>query len=323
MRDDLYPGIFRVEIPLPGNPLRAINSYVIRGGNRWLMIDTGMSRPECRETMLAWLAEHSVDLGAVDFFITHFHADHLGLVAELAMPGSHVYFNRPEVALVSRTDSWSAVAAHARLHGFPEGELCEAMARHPGRCDQIRALPALTLLAEGDEIVIGGYRLMCLETPGHTPGHLCLYDARARILFSGDHVLQDITPNLSGWVEAGESLPRYLASLDKIATCDVDLVFPGHRAPFRDLRGRIAELKRHHAARADEILSLLAEGEQSAYRVASRMTWNIRCSRWEEFPALQKWFATGEALAHLQHLERRGQAVRERDAAGFRYRRVR
>ena len=36
------------------------------------------------------------------------------------------------------------------------------------------------------------------------------------------------------------------------------------------------------------------------------MTWDIDCARWEDFPIPQKWFATGEALAHLLHLERAG-----------------
>jgi glyoxylase-like metal-dependent hydrolase (beta-lactamase superfamily II) len=320
MTVEVGPGIFRMEIPLPGNPLRAINSYLIQGDGRWLMIDTGMGRPECREAMAASLRELAVDLERTDIFVTHFHADHLGLVSELARVGCRVYFNQPEVDLVHMPDHWEKVSEVARLHGFPEDELQAAMARHPGRRYQAPALPELTLLREGDQIPIGPYRLTCVETPGHTPGHLCLYDAGAKILFSGDHVLKDITPNLSGWVEERESLCRYLESLQKIAGYDVDCVFPGHRTPFRDLRGRIAELRRHHEARAVEVLSILREGARSAYHVASRMTWSIRCNGWSDFPVQQKWFAGGEALAHLQYLQRQGQVLRELDEGKYRYR---
>src|SRR5512147_136533 len=99
MREEVGAGIYRTEIPLPGNPLRAINSYLIRGEDRWLMIDTGMGRAECREAMMASLGELAVDLEKTDFFITHFHADHLGLVSELARSGSRVYLSRPELDL--------------------------------------------------------------------------------------------------------------------------------------------------------------------------------------------------------------------------------
>jgi len=320
MSDEIGVGIFRTEIPLPGNPLRSINSYLIRGDGRWLMIDTGMGRAECRDAMAASLRELAVDLERTDIFVTHFHADHLGLVSELARAGCRVYFNYAEVDLVHKPDHWENVSGVARLHGFPEDELQAAMARHPGRRYQAPELPELTLLREGDQISIGPYRLTCVETPGHTPGHMCLYDAGAKILFSGDHVLKDITPNLSGWVEERDSLYRYLGSLEKITGYDVDWIFPGHRTPFRDLRGRIAELTRHHEVRAEEVLNILRGGAQSAYHVASRMTWAIRCNGWSDFPVQQKWFAGGEALAHLQYLQRQGRVSRERGEGGYTYR---
>lgn len=320
MSEEVGAGIYRTEIPLRGNPLRAINSYLIRGDDRWLMIDTGMNRPECREAMLASLRELGADLRKTDIFVTHFHADHLGLVSELVQAGSRVYFNHPEAGLVHQADYWETLADTARLHGFPEEELREALSGHPGRRNQPPVLPELTLLREGDRIPVGPYLLTCLETPGHTPGHMCLFEATTRILFSGDHVLKDITPNLSGWVEERNALVRYLTSLEKIARYDVEWVFPGHRAPFRDLQGRVAELVRHHAHRAEEVLTILGTGGQSAYRVASRMTWDIRCNGWHEFPVPQKWFATGEALAHLQYVQCQGRVQRVLEDGQYTYR---
>ena len=60
-----------------------------------------------------------------------------------------------------------------------------------------------------------------------------------------------------------------------------------------------------------EILSILENGRQSAYQVATQMTWDIDCELWVDFPLPQKWFATGETLSHLQHLERKGVVKRE------------
>jgi glyoxylase-like metal-dependent hydrolase (beta-lactamase superfamily II) len=140
---------------------------------------------------------------------------------------------------------------------------------------------------------------------------MCLYESRTKIFFSGDHILNDITPNIALWSEKGDPLQQYLKSLDKIDSYDIERVLPGHRNPFNHHRRRIAELKRHHEVRNEEVVSILQKGKQSAYQVASQMTWNIDCDRWEDFPLPQQWFAGGEALAHLQYLQGEGRVKKE------------
>lgn len=310
MTEEVFPNIYRLEIPLPGNPLKAINSYLIKGNGRYLQIDTGMNRGECQEAMNNYLQELRVDLNKVDFFITHLHADHLGLVSELATGSSKIYFNYPDAQVINDPQHWQEMAATARRHGFPEGDILAAISRHPGKRYHARRPLDLTLLHEGDKINIGDYSFVCLETPGHTKGHMCLYEPNRKILFSGDHLLSDITPNISLWSEDDDPLAQYLKSLEKIAAYEIEIVFPGHRRLFTDHRQRIQELKKHHEARAEEVISILKKGEQTAYQVASQMTWDIDCARWEDFPLPQQWFAGGEALAHLQYLQGRGRVKR-------------
>ena len=163
----------------------------------------------------------------------------------------------------------------------------------------------------GAEAIVGRYRFRCVETPGHTAGHLCLYEPEAGIFFSGDHILDSITPNISGWAQENEDpLGDFLASLDKVAAYDIRLVLPGHRNPITEHRRRIEELKTHHRVRTQEVADILSRGAQTAYQVASRMTWDLSYARWADFPVPQQWFATGEALAHLLYLERKGKIVR-------------
>ena len=311
MIDEVRPRIFRMEIPLPANPLKAINSYVIKGEDRFLMIDTGMNRPECLEVMEASLKELRIDLEKTDFFVTHVHADHFGLISELARPSSKVYFNFPDAEVLRDANHWEKIAEAALLNGFPEEDLQEAIKRHPGRRYHLSSPVDLTLLREGDALRIGSYHFSCVETPGHTPGHLCLYEKQARIFFSGDHILNDITPNITVWSEREDPLRQYLKSLDKIIPYDIDWVLPGHRAPFQNHRRRIAELKEHHEIRTEEVASILRRGSRTAYQVASEMTWNIDCENWEDFPLPQKWFAGGEAMAHLKFLQGLGRVIRE------------
>jgi glyoxylase-like metal-dependent hydrolase (beta-lactamase superfamily II) len=307
MIEEILPRIFRIEVPLPQNPLRAVNAYVIRDGAATLLIDTGMNRPECREALLSGLRELGVDLGGTDFFITHLHADHIGLAAPLVRPGRKVYFNAADAAIVGQPFYWERCACWARRNGFPADLVERAITTHPG----VKYGPApgditFTLMGAGDYLDAGGYHLECLITPGHSWGHACLYDAEKKLLFAGDHLLEDITPNISLWANDEDPLGDYLKSLDRTGVLEVSLVLPGHRRFFTDHRRRIAELKEHHRVRTEEVLSILARGPQDAYRVASQMTWDMTYRSFNDFPVQQKWFAAGEAMAHIRYLEVRG-----------------
>ncbi|MBW1922931.1 MAG: MBL fold metallo-hydrolase [Deltaproteobacteria bacterium] len=317
MVEQVYENIHRIEVPLPKNPLKAVNSYVIRDPERNLVIDTGLNRKECRDVLLEGLRELGVDPGRTDFFITHLHADHSALALSLAGEGAVVYFNGPDYDRVAgKRGSWDDIVQYAGRNGFPEDELEAALKNHPGYKYGSKFDLPLTLLSDGDVIEAGGFRLQCVETPGHTWGHLCLYEARKRILFSGDHILGDITPNIQLWSDRDNPLEWYLESLERVDGMEVDLVLPGHRRIFQDCHGRIRELKEHHRARAEEILGILGGGTRSAFMVAAEMTWDIDCDNWDDFPVSQKWFATGEAIAHLKYLTEKGK-VRKEDRNGI------
>ena len=135
---------------------------------------------------------------------------------------------------------------------------------------------------------------------------MCLYDCERKVLFSGDHVLGDISPNIVGWDCNWNSLPNYLSSLEKVRTMAVDLVLPGHRSVIRDHRKRIDELKLHHQRRLEEVFELVVRDGGTAYEIASRMTWDWKGGVWSSWPIAQRYFATGEALSHLQYLHQHG-----------------
>ena len=83
MIEEILANLYKIEIPLPESPLKALNSYVIKNSERNLIIDTGWNQEECMNAMQTGLKELGVDLRKTDFFITHLHADHLGLVSTL------------------------------------------------------------------------------------------------------------------------------------------------------------------------------------------------------------------------------------------------
>lgn len=311
MIEEIRPDFFRVEIPLPNSPLKFLNSYVIRSSGRNLIIDTGLNRKECLDAMQYGLSQINIDLAKTDFFITHLHADHFALVSQLAKETSSVFFNRTETELVEAPGWWEHMIAYAAKNGFPENELQEAINSHPGKKFSSEWIPEISILQDGDQILAGDFCFSCISTPGHSMGHTCLYEPHEKILVAGDHILVDITPNIQCWRDDQDPLQDYLASLDKVNDMDIELVLPGHRRLIKHHKKRIAELKDHHKKRLNEVLSILAKGPQTAFEAASRMTWDLRCNSWEDFPQAQKWFATGEAIAHLRYLEKKGFIIRK------------
>ena len=314
MIEELLPDLYRVEIPLPRSPLKALNSYIVKGNGRFLIIDTGMNREECLRPMRSALQKLGIDLDKTDFFITHLHADHSGLVGTLATDTSKVYFNKPEASFISfkgSEEDWKGLFVFYRSNGFPEDEIKKVWEGHPGYRYSSRRQINLTTTEEGDEIEVGDYLFRCIETPGHSPGHTCLYEASKKVLVCGDHILFDITPNITYWEGLENPLKQYLTNLEKVYTLDVNLVLPGHRSLWNNHRKRIMELQEHHRNRLNEALFALEDGEKTAWEVAPYITWDIGCNSWEEFPSVQKWFAVGETIAHLNYLEAGGRARKE------------
>jgi len=311
MIEEISANLYKIEIPLPMSPLKALNSYVIKDTERNLIIDTGWDQEECMNAMQAGLKEIGVDLKKTDFFITHLHADHFGLLSSLTTDSSAIYFNQPDADRFRSGFRLDDFVKFARLNDYPENDLQAIRQSHPGLKFTAKEGLVFHIMKEGDTISIGGYVFKCIATPGHTWGHMCLYEPNKKIFVAGDHVLNDITPNIQLWSDEWDPLKEYLASLDKVYELDIELVLPGHRGIFKNCKERIQELKDHHQKRLDEIISILEESSKNAFQIASQMSWDIICDSWDLFPVSQKWFATGEAIAHLKYLVEKGIIRRE------------
>lgn len=317
MIEQISIDLYRIEIPLPGSPLKTLNSYVIKDSERNLIIDTGWNQKECVEAMQTGLMELGVDTGRTDFFITHIHPDHLGLASKLATETSVIYFNQPEADWIKSGIHLDDFISFARFNGFPEKELQVISHSHPAFKFRSNEPPNFRILKEGNTIKFLDLEFKCIETPGHTKGHMCLYEPNKKILVAGDHILNDITPNILLWSDDWNPLKEYLASLDKVYELDIELVLPGHRSVFRNCKERIKELKHHHYKRLNEIVSVLGKGGRNAFQIASQISWDNMYDSWDMFPVLEKWFATGEAISHLKYLKEEG--IIRREIGGRRY----
>ena len=306
MAHEILPNLFHIVVPLPNSPLKAINSFVIRGDSRNLVIDTGMNRPECVAALDAGFEEIGIDLDRTDFLATHLHADHCGLVPHYLREGCTAHMGAVDAAAMKREFSWSAnsdMGVYLKRSGFPAAELESSFRNHPAAKFGSGRNVDYEPLHEGDTIRVGGYELEVIDTPGHTFGHISLYDRKRALFIAGDHVLGDITPNIQAWSDEHDPLDQFLASLGKVRELDVELCLPGHRSLIDDFAGRVSELEQHHHDRATETVDVLGGGPKNAYETAAGMTWDVRADSWEDFPIMQRWFATGETIAHLRYLE--------------------
>jgi len=310
MPEEVFPNVFRIEVPLPKNPLKFLNVYVLVGRDGTLVVDTGLNRPECREALQQGLEALGLDPERTSVFITHMHSDHSGLAPELSRRGARMMASRTDAAIINDRTGWEELMRFALACGLPEDRLREARDKHPGY--KYRPIGAVEFehISDGQIIDLGSFRLRCLITPGHTAGHACLYEPDQQLFLAGDHILEEITPNISQWQDGINPLSDYLQSLDRVSGLAVGLVLPGHRRLFSGFRARIEALKAHHERRLQEVLGLLDSQPQTPYQLASRMQWDMSYASWQDFPIAQQWFATGEALAHVSLLESRSQACR-------------
>ena len=317
MAQRIAEDLWRLDIPLAGSPLKNLNSYLLTGGTRSLLIDTGFRLPECLAAMERELAETGVCRERMDVFLTHLHSDHAGLAPQLLRGDGQIYISGRDaegLAACQTEAYWRRMYASYAENGFPEEELAELWdtnsAKTAGPSDWDGAC---VRLADGDVLRRGGSELRCVLTPGHTPGHMCLYDAARRRLFSGDHILFHITPNICRWTTMPDALGSYLESLDRVRELPVELLLPAHRSETGVLRERVDELKAHHARRLDATLRAVTEHPGlTACAVAGLTPWRIRSRSWAEFPPMQRFFAVGETLAHLDYLALRGRVRSER-----------
>lgn len=313
MAEHITGNLWRLDIPLEGNPLKNLNSYLILG-ERSLLIDTGFRWDSCRVAMDRELKELGVDLDQMDIFLTHLHSDHVGLAPELIRPGCKMYISSidgPGVEDFMDDDIWHDLYESYVQDGFTWDEIEHLWDNNPAQGAAPDTWGQATYLEDGDTLYYGGHELRCILTPGHTPGHLCLYAPQDKWLFSGDHVLFHISPNICRWTEMPDALGSYLESLKKVRDLDVELLLPAHRQETGSLRERADQLMDHHLRRIENAWQTVAEEPGlTAYEIAGRMRWKIRSRSWEDFPLTQKFFAVGEAMAHLDYLQVRGRLER-------------
>tara|TARA_R110002126_G_scaffold291787_2_gene458248 strand:- start:21390 stop:22487 length:1098 start_codon:yes stop_codon:yes gene_type:complete len=307
---EIAPGILWLRMPLPFQ-LDHVNIYLIRDGDGWAVLDTGISNDVSKQAWQQLLGGELAGEKLTRVIVTHFHPDHIGLAGWLCaqhdiplLTSYSAYLGCQNLSLDPKSLESRQSFDFYMQHGMSEETATLVSTRGHEYLHQVEPLPTTYLrLLLGDMLTIGDRRFRVLSGDGHAPEQIMLYCEEDKLFFAADQVIARISPNISVWAGEpnGDPLGHYLRSLRWLSAempGDV-LVLPGHQLPFYGLHTRCAELVSHHEFRCDQIMSACAERPRTVAELVPVL-----------FPRPldphQMSFAFTETLAHANRLARRG-----------------
>jgi len=303
-------GVHQFKVPMRHNPLGYTYSYLLR--DSMTLIDAGIPSWDAFSALdrqLSELGTRVKDLERV--VITHMHNDHVGLIdylrehADFKTLAHRIAEERQLEQIRVYKDIYRNTSEELQLMGGGSFQQFLNRFEHAFKEDP-KPLRLDKLLEDDDTLDLVGASLKVIWTPGHAAEHICLHDAKRRILFSGDHILPKITSHISlhTW-EKRDPLSDYIKSLDKVKDLPVDLILPGHESNFTNLPARVAQLKQHHQARLDEVRAALRGRKSTVFEVAGIIHWDSR--PWILMDFWTKRMAATETYAHLTYLRNKGE----------------
>jgi glyoxylase-like metal-dependent hydrolase (beta-lactamase superfamily II) len=286
------------------------NAWALSAGDGIVLVDTGMHEPGSMGELERAFDQVGLSVDDVRLVvITHAHTDHWGQAATICdRTGCEMWMHpNHDHGFAGATEPDAVVARRVeigRQSGVPES----ALARYAERAKEMPS--GIARAIEPDRPLVGGVEVhsdlgvwRVLETPGHAPSHVCLFQAERRLLISGDHVLGRISLYFDyGWTP--DPIGEFLTSLDAVDELDARLALSGHGKPFLDVHGHVEGNRRLVGERLDAVLAAVAEGAKTALEITPRLhdePLTVRNAGW--------WLP--ETLCYLRHLELAGRVLRD------------
>jgi glyoxylase-like metal-dependent hydrolase (beta-lactamase superfamily II) len=328
---EVATGVFRLKLPLGVHGISSVNGYLLRDEAGDTLVDCGIHAETGSDGAGAGADGQRDGTGAVAaalaacgssfdrlsrLVITHAHIDHFGIAGEVVRRSDADLWMHAatDLDLAKYQDPDSAVDRRMLMladHGLYGELLTEASS---GLQDWMPVMPSIgrptTRLHGGERFTAAGRGWQILHTPGHSPGHVCLWSAEDRLLCSGDHLLNSVSPPVT--FERGferDPMGSYLASLRLVQKLAPALVLPGHGDVFPDGAGRAQVIERGKQRRLDQVLDLIGARDTTVTELTAEV---FR----DQLSASQLHFVMAEILAYLAYHEARGHSERVRRADG-------
>lgn len=318
------PGVHWIRLPLPFQ-LNHINVWALDDGDGIALVDTGINASAVQELWeQVWQSLGGRKVTRI--FVTHLHPDHVGLAgwiserfgAPLLMSRTDYLLCRTLVMDTGQPAPEEGVAFY-RAAGWSEASLDVYRKRFGGFGSGVYKLPQSYIrLVEGQEHVIGGRTWRVVVGRGHAPEHACLWCPEMKLMISGDQILPRISSNVSVFPTEpeGDPLTDWINSCRKLKGVIPEgvLVLPAHNEPFYGAHKRLDSLVEGHETALSRLLSRLDTPKRAVDLFGAVFARAIS-------PDVLG-MATGETLAHLNCLKRRGQVTSVRDGGTTLYRRA-
>ncbi len=311
---EVRPGVLWLRMPLPF-ALDHINLWALDDGDGWAIVDTGTQTPEVLAAWRALLAADGPLAGrpVTRVLATHMHPDHMGMAgwltrkhdARLWMTREEYLMCRTLAADTGREAPEDAIRFYRRC-GWPEEALDTYRARFGSFGKYLHALPdSVRRIVDGERLAIGAHDWRVVVGRGHSPEHACLVCDALGLMISGDQVLPRISSNVSVFPTEPDADPlgEWLASISTLRGTLPDslLVLPAHGEPFTGLHARRDRLASGHAKGLQRLRRSLAEPRRVMDLFGALFARPIDAR--SEVLGL----ATGETVAHLNHLRALGE----------------
>jgi len=314
---EIVQGVHQIKVPMPG-AVDHVNVYLIEGTQGNLLIDTGFDTPEAFGALRDALKFSGFGFKDITVIAaTHIHPDHYGMVDKLKqMSGARVALSDIEAKFVDsrygKTDSLvEQVKKLLASNGVPEADLTELAESSLAIKQFVGVVKPDIILKDGDKITVAASEFKIILTPGHSPGHICFYEPKRKLFFSGDHLLPDIFPHVGFHPQSGPNpLADFFRSLEAMANLEVSFIFPGHGSVFSGFNLRLGELHYYHEQRQRSIMRIIESDNKSAYQIATEIPWMPAGESvpFNKLSAFDKRLAVMEILAHLKLLISEGKA---------------
>jgi glyoxylase-like metal-dependent hydrolase (beta-lactamase superfamily II) len=301
------PGVWRLRLPLPWPGVPHCNAWALAAGDGIVLVDTGMHAPDSLHHLERALEQVNLRVEQVRLVVcTHAHVDHCGQAAPIVERAGCELWIHPAHGHLSAADPEKAFARRLEVGlqtGVPEAPLREWLESRRSQGSGLAAPIAPDRdLVPGVKVAtdVGDWEVV--ETPGHAPSHVCLFQPERRLLISGDHLLGRVSLYFDhGYTP--DPVGEFLRSLEAVDRLGARLCLSGHGRPFADVHAHVEANRTLVGERVEAVLAELREGPATAFELAPRIYGDAFA------PATGGWYLT-KLLCYLTHLEAAGAAER-------------
>jgi glyoxylase-like metal-dependent hydrolase (beta-lactamase superfamily II) len=297
---------YMITLPMPFR-LKHVHVFALVHDGSVSLFDTGMNTPETFSTLEESLKSIGKAVRDIDrIFITHFHTDHCGIAGRIQeISGAAIAMSEMDAERIHKDRkkglNFDQVKQFYREQGLREKVIDNLLELLSSFRKATIPFKVDTNLEDHGSQKVGAREFEVISVPGHTRGQVCFFFRREGILLSGDHILPDITPNLSPDPYNPEFRPlkSFLDSLGQVEDLPVVRVYPAHGDPFPNLKSRVEEIREHHRERKGLVLESVKGDPKTTYQVSLDIFGR-------DLPEFDQFLALNETYAHLMELEEEG-----------------